>query len=99
MRGAFGRRTVVEAVFLVAVPVFVLVLGKSPAVIIASAADMVLVFGPSPRGELHTESRRSMQASPYLQKAANPFQSLFHAEEAEAFTLMVDGPQGVEGRR
>jgi hypothetical protein len=43
----FGPRTAVEAVFLVAVPVVVLVAGKGPAVIIASAAVaylLVLVF-------------------------------------------------------
>jgi outer membrane biosynthesis protein TonB len=47
VRRVFGPRTVVEAVFLVAVPVVVLVLGQSPAVIIASAAVaylLVLVF-------------------------------------------------------
>ena len=47
MRKVFGPRTVVEAVFLVAVPVVVLILGQSPAVIIASAAVaylLVLVF-------------------------------------------------------
>lgn len=38
MRRVFGPRTVVEAVFLVAVPVIALVAGQSPAVIIASAA-------------------------------------------------------------
>src|SRR4051812_22062401 len=38
MRRVFGPRTVVEAVFLVAVPVIVLVLGQSPAVIIPSSA-------------------------------------------------------------
>jgi hypothetical protein len=43
----FGPRTAVEAVFLVAVPVVVLVAGKGPTVIIASAAVaylLVLVF-------------------------------------------------------
>ena len=47
MRGVFGPRTAVEAAFLVAVPVVVLVAGKGPAVIIASAAVgylLVLVF-------------------------------------------------------
>ena len=47
MRKVFGLRTVIEAVFLVAVPVIVLVVGQSPAVIIASAAVaylLVLVF-------------------------------------------------------
>lgn len=47
MRGVFGPRTAVEAVFLVAVPVVVLVAGKGPTVIIASAAVaylLVLVF-------------------------------------------------------
>jgi len=47
VRKVFGPRTVVEAVFLVAVPVVVLILGQSPAVIIASAAVaylLVLVF-------------------------------------------------------
>jgi len=47
MHGVFGPRTAVEAVFLVAVPVVVLVAGKGPAVIIASAAVaylLVLVF-------------------------------------------------------
>jgi hypothetical protein len=47
VRRVFGPRTVVEAVFLVAVPVVVLVIGESPAVIIASAAVaylLVLVF-------------------------------------------------------
>ena len=47
MRGVFGPRTAVEAVFLVAVPVVVLVAGEGPAVIIASAAVaylLVLVF-------------------------------------------------------
>jgi hypothetical protein len=38
MRRVFGLRTVVEAVFLVAVPVIALAAGQSPAVIIASAA-------------------------------------------------------------
>jgi hypothetical protein len=37
VRGVFGRRTVAEAVFLVAVPVIVLAAGQSPSVIIASA--------------------------------------------------------------
>jgi hypothetical protein len=47
MHGVFGPRTAVEAVFLVAVPVVVLVAGKGPTVIIASAAVaylLVLVF-------------------------------------------------------
>jgi hypothetical protein len=47
VRRVFGPRTVVEAVFLVAVPVVVLVAGQSPAVIVASAAVaylLVLVF-------------------------------------------------------
>ena len=47
MRGVFGRRTVTEAVFLVAVPVAVLAAGQSPSVIIASAALaylLVIIF-------------------------------------------------------
>src|SRR5436853_6830042 len=47
MRGVFGRRTGVEAVFLVAVPVIVLTAGQSPSVIIASAGLaylLVLLF-------------------------------------------------------
>ena len=47
MRRVFGPRTVVEAVFLVAVPVIVLLAGQGPAVIVASAAVaylLVLVF-------------------------------------------------------
>jgi hypothetical protein len=47
MRRVFGPRTVVEAVFLVAVPVIVLVLGQGPWVIVASAAVayvLVLLF-------------------------------------------------------
>lgn len=47
MRRVFGPRTAVEAVFLVAVPIVVLVAGQGPAVIIASAGIaylLVIVF-------------------------------------------------------
>jgi hypothetical protein len=43
MRRVFGPRTVVEAAFLVAVPVVALVLGRSPAVIIACAGIAYLL--------------------------------------------------------